>query len=349
MTSVRRALDRIAAGALGPALTRPVAVSLRRDALAALHDERPADEVLERALARLEVAGAGTAEMPSAGRVGTRVGTAPSGWWPGQPPAPSPQAARARHQVVEESQEAAPTISGGSRPQLTAAALRPALRFGRAPGPAIVGNDRHHAPMTVIAGATNHVLAKHTTAREVGIAEPMRSAARRSVVAPAAVLGRDALERLVRPPAVVALDGSDAPAKSASPTHTHTLSSVPTEPTATARPVPRPASLADRRRRPSRLAELAEMYSSADPADHTAAGAREDARWSDVDPPDARGELAITGRDGAALPPADGGRLLDPRSRLSPSPAAELSGVAAVLEAVLLHEARRYGVSVEET
>jgi hypothetical protein len=68
-----------------------------------------------------------------------------------------------------------------------------------------------------------------------------------------------------------------------------------------------------------------------------------------IDPRDLDRRIAVTVDDQSTPPPASDRHLRDSGSRTSPSPAAELSGAAAVLEAVLLHEARRYGVSVEET
>jgi hypothetical protein len=353
MPTVRQALDRIAAGTLGPALTRPVAAPLRRDSLAALRDERPADAVLARSLAHLEVAGAGAASPPNAGRVGAGGRRVPTEPGPGPLVLPPGAAVAWRQAVdtsrhVETSQETASPISSGSHTQLGAAALPPALRVHQRHGAETTETDdaQHQSATMVTAGATTSALAEHTVADESAIARTMASAARQAVVAPAAVFVRDALERLVRPPAVLELDRNNASAPSTPPTPTQTMSSMPT---ATATPVRRAAPFTDGRRRPSGLADLAAMYSSTDPADSAAAPTDHVARPLGIDPRDVGGEIAVSVHNESAPPPADDWRLRDSRSRTSPSPAAELSGVAAVLEAVLLHEARRYGVSVEET
>lgn len=101
-------------------------------------------------------------------------------------------------------------------------------------------------------------------------------------------------------------------------------------------------------RRPRGLADLAALFTPNAPAPPWAPAGSELA--GGPPPGDAAGRSReLVARPGSRPAPTVGWYDEGAGPRTLPSPAGDLAGAAAVVEAVLVHEARRYGVAVDES
>lgn len=100
-------------------------------------------------------------------------------------------------------------------------------------------------------------------------------------------------------------------------------------------------------RRPRGLADLAALFTPTAPAAPWAPAGSELAGGPPPTDAAARSRELVTRPGSRPAPTAWNDEGAGPRT--GPSPAGDLAGAAAVVEAVLVHEARRYGVAVEES